>query len=74
MALKKMNTKDHNSKKNPTSREKWLVDKKVGRPRQRWVPSSFTGTLEEVGNLSDAEVLAVIPAHWEKRFASGVKA
>jgi hypothetical protein len=44
MAHKKLNSKDHNSKKNPTSREKWLKDKKVGRPKQSYDLASKTYT------------------------------
>jgi hypothetical protein len=36
MALKKVGQKDHQSRKNPGSREKWLQDKKAGRPKQSY--------------------------------------
>jgi hypothetical protein len=36
MAVKKIGTKDHNSRKNPGARAKWLADKKVGRPKQSY--------------------------------------
>ena len=62
-------SKDHRRRKNPGSAEFFAKQRKAtnaGRPRQRWVPSSFTGTVAELDALPDAEVLAIIPAHWER--------
>ena len=44
MALKSAGQKDHNSRKNPTSRAKRLQDKKVGRPKQSYDLATKTYT------------------------------
>ena len=62
-------SKDHRNRKNPRSAELYAEARKkanASRPKQRWVPSSFTGTAEELNVLSDTEVLAIVPAHWER--------
>ena len=61
--------KRHRDKKNPASAEAFRKEKRArnaARGKQKWVPSSFTGTLEELDKLSDAKVRAIIPAHWER--------
>jgi len=57
------------NRKDPASAEffrKQRKERNAERPKQSWVSSSFTGTVEELDKLSDAEVLAIIPAHWER--------
>jgi len=44
MAIKKIGQKDHNSKKNSGAHEKWLIDKKVGRPKQSYDLATKTYT------------------------------
>jgi hypothetical protein len=68
-----INEKSHRDKKNPASAENFRKEKKARnalRGKQKWVPSSFQqvcfGTLEELDKLSDAEVSAIVPAHWER--------
>lgn len=68
MSLKK-NVRDHSARKNDGSAEffrKQRKERNAARPKQRWVPSSFTGTIAELDKLSDEEVLAIVPAHWER--------
>jgi hypothetical protein len=36
MAIKKVGQKDHKSRKNPAAHEKWIAEKKIGRPRQSY--------------------------------------
>jgi len=64
-----INEKNHRDKKNETSAENFRKEKRArndARGKQKWVPSSFTGTLEELDKLSDAKVRAIVPAHWER--------
>jgi hypothetical protein len=44
MAHKSMNTRDHASKKNEGARAKWMVDKKIGRPKQSYDLATKTYT------------------------------
>lgn len=62
-------SKDHRRRKNQGSAELFRKQRKArneARPKQRWVPSSFTGTTEELNALTDEEILAIVPAHWER--------
>jgi hypothetical protein len=64
-----INEKNHRDKKNESSAENFLKEKKARnalRGKQKWVLSSFTGTFEELDKLSDAQVRAIVPAHWER--------
>ncbi len=68
----KERTTPHRERKNPGMREKFEKlrhETNAKRGKQVWVPSSLTGTVEELGLLTDAEVLAIIPAHWERKAA-----
>ena len=42
MKPKKIGQRDHLSKKNPSAREKWLIDKKAGRPKQSFDAATKT--------------------------------
>lgn len=67
--MKAKNTVDHRKRKSPGSADffrKQRGERNAARPKQRWVPSSFTGTTEELNALPDEEVLAIVPAHWER--------
>jgi hypothetical protein len=60
--------KKTNTQKNGRANDLWQEHKKQGRPKQVWVPSSLssTVTMDELEAMSDAEVLSIVPAHWEK--------
>lgn len=65
----KVKSKDHRRRKSPGSRDffdKQRFERNAARPKQRWVPSSFTGTIAELDALTDEQVLAIVPAHWER--------
>jgi hypothetical protein len=58
-------TKD-NSKKKPHERELWMQGKKIGRPKQVYVDTRIGMSIEEIEQLSDAQILALPKPHWEK--------
>ena len=65
----KQKSKDHRRRKSPGSRDmfdKQRHERNAARGKQRWVPSSFTGTIEELEKLGDEHVLRIVPAHWER--------
>ena len=67
--MKRKNEKDHDNRKSPGSAElfdKQRKERNAARPKQRWVPSSFQGTNEDLDKMTDAEILAIVPAHWER--------
>lgn len=67
--MKTKATKEHHKRKSPGSAEffrKLRKERNEARPKQRWVESSFTGTIEELERLGDEDVLKIIPAHWER--------
>lgn len=69
MATRKKNVKDHTARKDQGQAEKYRKERKArneSRPKQRWVPSSFTGTLAELDALTPEQVAAIVPAHWER--------
>lgn len=49
-----------NSKKNYRVREEWMQGKRIGRPKQRWVPD------EVMSDVVTRNILGTIPGHWEK--------
>jgi hypothetical protein len=66
---KRKNEKDHDRRKNPGAAEFFRKQRKArneARPKQRWVSSSFTGTYEEFLALTNDQVRAIVPAHWER--------
>jgi hypothetical protein len=68
-AARKEGAKDHTERKNPGMRDKYAAQRKetnAARGKQVWVESSFKGTLDELDRLTDDEVLAIVPAHWER--------
>ena len=70
------NTIPHKERKNPAMREKYQKlrrEANAKRPKQVRAPSSFTGSIEELDALTDAEVLAIVPAHWERKLTKSVK-
>ena len=66
-------TKD-NDHKHPQQREEWMKGKKIGRPKQMWVPSTLFGVpFPEYMSSDDIEreinghsIEHYVPAHWEK--------
>ncbi len=67
--MKRKNEKDHYAKKNAGSAELFKKQKKernAARGKQRWVSSSFVGTIEELDALSNEQIRAIVPAHWER--------
>lgn len=61
--------KSHRDRKNPHQADLFAAQRKernLDRPKQAWVPSSFQGTIDELDALTDEQVLAIVPAHWER--------
>jgi hypothetical protein len=66
--------KKENNQKNHSAREKWMEQKRQGRPKQRWVPSTLFGqpfpefmTLDEIEReINGHSIESYVPAHWEK--------
>ena len=66
-------TKD-NSRKKSYEREQWMKGKKIGRPKQVWVPSMLKGVvindeadLGEIAEIiNDGSISGYTRAHWEK--------
>lgn len=60
---------DHRSRKNQGSAEffrKQRRQQNALKGKQVWVPSSFQGTIADFDKLTDEQVLAIVPAHWER--------
>jgi biotin synthase-related radical SAM superfamily protein len=70
MANNKKNTTDHRARKNMGSAEffrKQRKERNAARPKQRFVESSASHlTMQQIADLSEGEVLAIVPAHWER--------
>lgn len=68
--LVKTKSKDHRKRKAPGARDffdKQRAERNASRPKQRWVPSSAAKlSMAEFENLTDEEVLAIVPGHWER--------
>jgi len=68
----KKNSRDHSARKNPGSAEfftKQRKERNAARPKQTRVPSTLNGTdMRDIDDttLTDEEVLAIVPAHWER--------
>lgn len=63
-------SKDHRRRKNPRSADIFAAERKAknaARPKQRWVESTGLGlSTEDLDKMTDVEVLAIIPGHWER--------
>lgn len=61
-----------NTQKNGRGNDLWHERKRQGRPKQQWVPSTLFDEridllpMDVIATFTDAEVLAIVPAHWEK--------
>lgn len=66
----KKTKKPHRERKNPGERDRQAKRRQAtnaARGKQVWVPSSFTGTMDELNAMTDAEVLTIVPGHWERQ-------
>jgi hypothetical protein len=55
-----------NSRKHPYEREKWLAQKRAGRPKQVYVDTRMGFSIAEIEALTDAQILALPAPRWEK--------
>jgi hypothetical protein len=57
---------DHRKKKNPVAHEAWVNRKKQNRVEQVFIDTTRFNSSEEIEQLTDAQILALPKAHWEK--------
>jgi hypothetical protein len=65
-----------NQVKNYVAAEDFAKGKRIGRPKQRWIPSTFDGepipassTMDDINRMITEETIAsgkYVAAHWEK--------
>ena len=57
---------NHTKKKNPRAHDGWMKTKKANRPKQVFVDTTRFNSSEEIDALTDAQILALPKAHWQK--------